>query len=228
VKPRARVWIRGLGVAAVAIAYAILAHVSNSNPRASALGVVLAVGPLLAFALTPAWRSGYRRSSLFLGALAGLAVYRYWPVLAEHFPWLYLLQQAGAYGLLGLTFGRSLMGGRVPLCTHWATLIQGPLEPAVARYTRNLTAAWTFFFALITTALIVLFVLAPLPVWSAFANFCCLPLIVAMFVGEYLVRGRALPDMHHASILAGARAFLGSAPDTAPWDAADQASPNSL
>jgi hypothetical protein len=53
-------------------------------------------------------------------------------------------------------------------------------------------------------------------VWSAFANFCGFPLVVAMFVGEYLVRGRALPDMQHATLLAGVHAFLASARDTAP------------
>lgn len=213
--PRARAWIRGLGAAALAVAYAILAHVSNSNPGARALGVVLALGPLVACALTLAWRYGYRLPAVLLGMLAGFAVYRYWPIFAQHFPWLYLLQQAGAYALLGLAFGRSLAAGRVPLCTRWATVVHGPPAPAVTRYTRSVTAAWTLFFALMTTTLIALFLLAPLPVWSAFANFCGFPLIVAMFVGEYVVRGRVLTDMQHASILAGARAFLGSAPDAA-------------
>jgi uncharacterized membrane protein len=207
--------MRGLCVSALAVAYAILAHVSNSSPGASALGVVLAVGPLAALALTLGWRSGYRLATILAGTLVGLGIWRHWPVLAQHFPWLYLLQQAGAYALLGLTFGRSLIADRVPLCTRWAALVHGPLAPAVARYTRSVTAAWTLFFALMTTTLIALFLIAPLPVWSAFANFCGFPLVVAMFVGEYLVRGRALPDAPPASILAGVRAFLGSAPDTA-------------
>ena len=214
-KPRVRAWIRGLSVAVLAVAYAILAHISNSYAGASALGIALAVGPLVAFALTLIWRSGYRLSAVLFGAFAGLAVYRYWPTLAQHFSWLYLLQQAGAYGLLGLTFGRSLAANREPLCTRWAALVHGPLAPAVARYTRNVTAAWTMFFAVMTSLLIAIFALAPLPVWSAFANFCAFPLVVAMFVGEYLVRGRALPDMQHASILAGVRTFLDSAPETA-------------
>lgn len=214
-KPHAGAWIRGLCVVALAVAYAILAHVSNSNPGASALGVVLAVGPPVAAALTLGWRAGYRLATILAGTLVGLWIWRYWPVLARHFPWLYLLQQAGAYALLGFTFGRSLIADRVPLCTRWATLVHGPLAPAVERYTHSVTAAWTLFFALMTATLIALFLLAPLPTWSAFANFCGFPLVVAMFVGEYLVRGRALPDMPPASILAGVRAFLDSAPGTA-------------
>jgi uncharacterized membrane protein len=55
-----------------------------------------------------------------------------------------------------------------------------------------------------------MFLLAPLTVWSAFANFGVLPLVAAMFVGEYLVRGRAVPDAPHASLLDGVHAFLAS------------------
>jgi len=211
----ARAWIRGLGVAVLAIAYAVLAHLSNSMPGASALGVALAVGPLLVFAVILGWRSRLRLPSVLLCALAGVLVYRYWPLLAEHFPWLYLLQQAGAYGLLGLMFARSLAADRVPLCTHWATLVHGPLAPAVAHYTRAVTVVWAALFAFITFTMVVLFALAPLPVWSAFANFCAFPLIVAMFVGEYAVRNRVLPNMRHAGIFAGPRAFLNSGRDTA-------------
>ena len=211
----ARAWIRGSGVAVLAIAYAVLAHLSNSRPGAQALGVALAVGPLLVVAVILGWRSRLRVPSLLLCALAGLLVYQYWPLLARHFPWLYLLQQAGAYGLLGLMFGRSLAAGRVPLCSHWATLVHGPLAPAVARYTRTVTVVWAGFFAFISCTLVVLFALAPLPIWSAFANFCTFPLIVALFVGEYAVRGRVLPNMRHAGIFAGARLFLNSERDTA-------------
>ena len=214
-RPRARALVRGFTIAAVAIAYAVLAHVSNSTPGASALGVVLATGPLLLVPVMLAWRSRYRLAALLLVVLAGALVYEYWRVLAQYFPWLYLLQQAGAYGLLGLAFGRSLAPARVPLCSEWATTLHGPLRPAVARYTRAVTQAWTLFFALVTIALLALFVFAPLPVWSAFANFCTFPLVVAMFVGEYTVRRRVLPDAQQTGILDGARAFLDSRRDPA-------------
>ena len=213
--PRARAWMRGLGVVLAAIAYAVLAHLSNSTPGTGALGVVLAVGPLLLFAVLLAWRSGFRAMALLMGALAAALVYRYWPRLAEHYPWIYLLQQAGVYCLLALTFGRSLTGGRVPLCTLWATRVHGPLPPKVVRYTRLVTAVWTLFFALLAATLIVLYALVDLPLWSAFANFGTFPLIAALFIAEYAVRGRVLPDMQHAGILAGAQAFLGFGRETA-------------
>ncbi len=211
-KRRVRDWIRGLAVAALAVGYAVLAHFSNSHPEASALGVLLAIAPLAVVAVAMVWRSGQRLISVALGLLAVLAVYRYWPILALHFAWLYVLQQAGFFGLIGIAFGRSLMAGQVPLCTRWATAFHGPLAPAAVRYTRNVTAAWTLFFALMMTTLVVLFLLAPLPVWSAFANFGTFPLVVAMFLAEYRVRGRALPDMRHASILESVRASVSRAP----------------
>jgi uncharacterized membrane protein len=117
-------------------------------------------------------------------------VSRYWSALTQKFVWSYLIQQAGAHAGLAIMFWRSLVHGRTLLCTRWATVMHGSLPPAVAGYTRNVTSAWTVFFALMTIALNALFVFAPLHVWSAFANFCTFPLIGAMFVAEYMVRGR--------------------------------------
>ena len=60
-------------------------------------------------------------------------------------------------------------------------------------------------------ALLVLFVTAPLPVWSAFANFCTPALVALMFAAEYLVRRRALPHVQHQGILATLRAVSAGA-----------------
>ena len=214
---RLRGWTRGLGVAALALGYAILAHLSNLHPEAHALGVALALAPLLGASLVVLWRAGHRLAAACAALLALLVLLRWWPLLAAHFPWLYLVQQAGFYALLGVMFGRSLAAGREPLCTRWATMVHGSLSPPLVRYTRQVTAAWTLFFAAITLAHVALFLLAPLQVWSLFANFFCLPLVAAMFIGEYLVRGQLLPGVDHATLLDGLRAFLGSssAPDAA-------------
>ena len=213
--PRARAWARGLGVALAALAYAVLAHLSNSSAGASSLGVVLAVGPLLAGAVFVGWRSGFRRTAVLGGAAVALLIYRSWPLLAAHYPWVYLLQQVGVYCLLALTFARSLAAGRTPLCTGWAMRVHGPLAAPVVRYTRQVTLLWTLVFALLAVLLVALFALVELPLWSALANFGVFPLIVAVFVAEYAVRSRVLPDMQHAGILAGVRAYLGSGRETA-------------
>ena len=207
---RVRAWLLGLAVASIAIIYAVLSHISNSMPDGSALGAALAVGPLLLLAVAVARGSVRPVCLVLLCALAGVLVLWLWPLLIRHYSLLYLVQQAGAYVLLMIMFGRSLRPGRTPLCTVWATRHHGTLSPAAIRYTRAITLLWATFFAAITLAIVALYVFAPLTVWSAFANFGVFPLIAALFVGEYLARSRALPDMKHAGILLGLRAFWNS------------------
>jgi uncharacterized membrane protein len=55
---------------------------------------------------------------------------------------------------------------------------------------------------------LLLFFLAPLAVWSVFANLLTLPLVVAMFLAEYLYRILRYPNFSHASIRSTIRAFL--------------------
>jgi len=206
--PRWRAVLRGIGIAMVAVVYAVLSHISNSKPGASTLGVLLAIGPLLLLAVILALRSRSPAAGLSLCMVGAAVVYEYLPFMTLHFAWLYLLQQSAAYALLSFTFARTLGGGRTPLCTQLARLAHGPLESATERYTRKVTFSWAVFFACMTLALIGLFVFAPIRIWSFFANFCALPLLAAMFVVEYAVRGRALPQMKHGGILEGVRAYL--------------------
>ena len=117
---------------------------------------------LIVAAVLMAWRSSYRHLSVLLCVVALALIYRCWQFLTLHFAWVYLLQQVGAYGLLAFTFGRTLLEGRVPLCTQWAARVHGQLTEPVIRYTRQVTAAWTLFFALMVLTLIALFMLAPL------------------------------------------------------------------
>jgi uncharacterized membrane protein len=46
-----------------------------------------------------------------------------------------------------------------------------------------------------------------LATWSVFANFLTLPLVALMFIGEYWIRRRVLPEMRHMHILDAVRAF---------------------
>lgn len=198
---------RVLAVAAALITYAVLAHISNSIPGNENLGAVLALAPLWLAAVTLAWRSAYQWTGLLVCVLGALLAYACWNNLTRHFVWLYLIQQAGAYGLLAISFGRSLDRQRVPLCTRLATLVHGPLTVPVTRYTRSVTIAWTLFFVAMSVTLLILYVTASLAAWSVFANFCTAPLVALMFIGDYLIRQRALPDMRHASILDTFRAL---------------------
>jgi uncharacterized membrane protein len=52
------------------------------------------------------------------------------------------------------------------------------------------------------------FAFGSLQTWSVLANLVTLPLVVTLFVVEYLVRLRLHPDFEHVSILEGVRAFM--------------------
>jgi uncharacterized membrane protein len=198
---------RGVAIAAGAVAYAVLAHLSNARPGHEILGVLLSMGPLWIAALILAWRSPHRLVALAAVAIGtGLVILR-WSDLEAHFAWVYLAQQAGTYLILAAAFGRTLGAGRKPLCARFAEAVHGPLAPDVARYTRAVTLAWTILFCMLAALLVVLYAFAPLAVWSAFGNFGCAILIGLMFAIEYLVRRRTLPDLEHHGFLATFRAI---------------------
>jgi uncharacterized membrane protein len=81
------------------------------------------------------------------------------------------------------------------------------MSPALARYTRGVTLAWTIFFGAVATVSVALFFLAPRPLWSAFANLLTLPLVGAMFAAEYAVRVRVLPPEERGGLADAARAY---------------------
>jgi uncharacterized membrane protein len=53
-----------------------------------------------------------------------------------------------------------------------------------------------------------LFFTVPLRIWSFFSNFCALPLVLLMFVAEYAVRRRVLPQTTRAGLLATMRVYF--------------------
>ncbi|HEY5101488.1 MAG TPA: hypothetical protein VII70_01795 [Steroidobacteraceae bacterium] len=197
-------------IAALIAGYASLAHYTNSNPQAQGLGALVAVAPLCAVGWGLAWRSIYRWRALAAALLASVLIASSWHHIEAHFALAYVLEECGIYALLGYTFARTLFPGRVPLCTYWADLVHGPLPETVVRYTRNATAAWVVFFALVCCTSVVLYAYAPRTVWSAFSNFFTPPLVVLMFTGEYVVRRIVLPSEHRAGLLQSVRAYLDS------------------
>ncbi len=189
-------------------AYASLSHYCNSVAGAHRLGAALALGPLTAVALVLAWRWTPRAVALLLTACIGVLLYRLWPLLEHNFSLFYLVQESTAYCLLGVTFGRSLMHDRVALCTRFADQLHGPLSPREVRYTRRVTGAWASFFFAVAACSILLYLLTPLRIWSIYINFCILPLIGAMFVAEYLVRRRVLPQVKRSSLMETVRVYF--------------------
>ncbi len=194
--------------ACVAVAlYAGLSHYSNSAAGGRELGTALALAPITLVAAILAWRTTPRAvAALLCAGLAG-AIVGLWPVLRQNYPLINLVQDSSVYCLLGITFGRSLLPGRVALCTQLANREHGPLSADEVRYTGRVTAAWSAFFFLITVVSILLYVWAPLRIWSVFINFCVLPLVGVMFIAEYQLRRRILPGKR-TGLLATLRVYL--------------------
>ncbi|WP_213308838.1 hypothetical protein [Paraburkholderia sacchari] len=195
-----------LAVGAV-VAYQILAHHAVATPGKHGFGLAMALVPPLAIALVAAARSPRRGWLLPLWALAAAALWAARMPLAHHFEWgLYIEQVSFNFGM-ALVFGRTLVNARVPLCTQFATMIHGSLTPAVARYTRQITVAWTVFFVAIAAVSTLLFAAAPIVAWATFANYLALPLVGAMFVAEHACRRFVLRGERSARMLDAIRAY---------------------
>ncbi|MDO8771880.1 MAG: hypothetical protein Q7K57_24835 [Burkholderiaceae bacterium] len=186
---------RWLGIALLVIGYPVLAHYTNENVQNGKLGAVVAITPVLVVSLVFAWKASPRWAWLTLFVAAFVAVAASWRLLERHFGLVYWIQDAGMQAILFMTFARTLLAGRKPLCTHFAEMAHGDITPQHAQYAGQVTWAWTIFFALMVIVSTGLFFLTPLPVWSVFANFLTLPLVVLMFALEFLVRRMLLPEM---------------------------------
>ena len=93
------------------------------------------------------------------------------------------------------------------MVTRFARLLHGTLPPEVERYTRSVTLAWTLFFGALFALSCTLYLGKFLAAWSFLANIASPVLIGVMFVAEYAIRLRALPNWERVGILGGMRAF---------------------
>jgi uncharacterized membrane protein len=109
-------------------------------------------------------------------------------------------------GLLAL-FAGSLLPGREPLISIVSRRIRGALSEEIAVYTRRVTWMWGFFFAGQLVGSLVLFLFAPVAVWSLFVNVLNFPLVVLLFGVEYAYRLVRFRDYPHASVPDMIRAF---------------------
>jgi len=188
-------------IALLTVAYYVIVYHASVSAAQRWLSVSLALVPLVGLAIYTAWSS--RRRYLMMGIVA-LAAGALWLLLSDlivrNYMWFYLLQHAGINGGLAILFGRTLLGQRTALITRFAAIVHPEMPPEQIHYTRQVTLAWTLFFLTITLLSIVLFLFAPIEVWSFFANILYLPLLILMFAVEYMVRLRRLPHIQHVSL----------------------------
>jgi len=190
---------------ALALGYALLAHLLTTASAPTALGAAASSAPWALLALAVAWRSAHRVPALAAFAALLALGWHYWALLERNTPWVYFLQHIVMFAALGAAFGITLRDGQEALCTRMARAVQGgSLSPAAVDYSRRVTLAWALFCAALVAVSALLFFLAPLAAWSVFANLLTLPLVGAMFLAEGVVRVRVCPELGHGGVLRGA------------------------
>jgi uncharacterized membrane protein len=200
-------WTKVAFLAAGVIAYQVLVYRLIVDNPDGFLGEGLMVAPLLVVAGCVLGRSWRGRVLLAVLAVIGVIGFLLWREFGASPALFYPVPYLTVYTVLLWLFGRTLKPGRQPLITRLATQVHGELPAEIARYTRQVTWAWCVFFAAMALTSMLLFLFEPLPVWSVFNNLLNLPLVVAMYLGEYAWRRWRFPNFSHASIATVFRAF---------------------
>ena len=191
------------------------AHWLMTSAPSSSWNAVVIVGPMLVAAAVVAWQRRQRALALVLAAATAALVVqaaRGGGVAAET---LYLGQHVAIHLLLAFVFGSTLAAGRERAHERLARRVHGGLTPEMAAYSRKVNVAWTVYFVAMALVSIVVFVAAPFALWATFANLVTPLAIIAMFVGEYLLRYRLHPEFERATLAQAVRAY---AERTAPHD----------
>lgn len=201
-----RAWVVVL-LAVLSVAFAVAAHAALVDGLPPAAGALLSLVPLSLLVLWVFRRTSHRVVALALVTAGVVALAFEFPALERHFPSVFFLEHAGGNLLLATLFGRTLFAGREPLVTSFARVAHGGLTPPLARYTRQVTLAWTVFFLALFAASATLYVSGHRAAWSVLANLLSPVLVGLMFVVEYAIRHLVLPDVERIGILGSVRAF---------------------
>jgi uncharacterized membrane protein len=206
---------RLLAAGAAGVAYLLGSHWLMTSAPPSPWNAVVVVAPMLALASLLAWQ----RRQHVLASLAALAtaalVVQAWRGGGLAAQTIYVGQHVAIHVLLAAVFGLTLLAGRDPLVTALARRVHGSLTPDMAAYSRKVTAAWTLYFVAMAALSLVLYAAAPFATWAAFANLGTPLAIVAMFLGEYLLRYLLHPEFERATLAQAVRAY---ADRTAPHE----------
>jgi len=191
---------RALGWTCV-VALGIAAHLSDSDTlRAACAGAVL----LALLASAP----GVMLAPLLLIAALALAIW-----LAAGIGRVFDAVPALIAGLVAWLFARTLWRGRRPLIARAIAALDGAAQlddPAIRRYARRLTVLWALYQALLAAlaaswAWLQPTALPPAHIGAALA----VPLaVVALFVAEFALRPRLLPQAPRTGLLAFVRGML--------------------
>lgn len=138
--PATRTWI----VVALSLACLVLAHLAFTGRVAGAAAAAVGLlAVLVSLTFRGPWRWWWRCLSLLAGAVLAVMAARGLP------PWPLLLPPVLIPASIAITFGRSLRAGRTALVERVVRGFHAPQapDPAVLRYARKVTWAWTLLLA---------------------------------------------------------------------------------
>ena len=190
------------GIAYVAISYRLM----TSRPGSS-WGAIAVVAPMLVLAAALAWQ---RRQRIVAGVAVGAAALLLFQardgggLSAEA---IYVVEHIAIHLLLAVVFGLTLVGGRESLITALARRVHGGLTPPMEVYSRKVTVVWTIYFVAMAALSLVLYALAPFATWAAFAGLASPLALLALFVGEHVLRYRWHPEFERATLAQAVRAY---------------------
>jgi uncharacterized membrane protein len=190
-------------------AYVAGSHWLMTRAPASDWNAVVVIGPMLAGLALFAARRGQRL--LAAGAGVGLAVL---VVLAATGGGLapnrlFLAQHVVIHLALAVAFALTLRPGQEALITALARRVHGALSPGMDAYSRKVTVLWTAYFVTMAAVSVGFYLFLPFDAWAAFANLATPVAMVALFVGEYLVRYRIHPEFERATLRQAIGAYAG-------------------
>lgn len=198
-------------LAYIALAYAASARASGVLAAWALLDIVLLVLLERLLALRP----------LACLALIASAIGAFWLARTPYAMLPLLLVPVAFILVVGWTFARTLLPGRVPLITRLVAALDrtapADLSLELQRYTRGVTALWAgvlgamalvnLLLALVAQpqGILAMFGLrAPWSVtqtqWSWFANVVNYGVVAVVFAGEYLYRARRFPQRYHSPL----------------------------
>jgi uncharacterized membrane protein len=200
--------LRSLALVALMAAWAVAAYFGSTGQGSPDFNTAIGAAPLVFILATLLWRARHPIGLAAGGLLVAGTLVWLWPSLRQNAALLYFIEHLGVNLALAALFGRTLSGPGEALITHFARIVNnGKLSERQFRYTRQATLAWTLFFLGNATLSSVLFVLAPLAVWSFYASLLTAPMVGLMFVAEHLWRMHALPPEERPSIADVARVW---------------------
>jgi uncharacterized membrane protein len=205
----------GLRVIAIALAglgYVLGCHWLMTRAEPSPWNAVGVLTPMLAAIAIGAWRGGQRG----LGAVAALGVIALCghALLGLHLApqMLYVAQHAGIHLFLAIAFGSTLRAGHTPLIATLAARVHRKITADMAAYMRHCTLAWVLYFIAMAVVSVALYAVASFDTWALFANLLTPLTLVAMFIGEYVLRYRLHPEFERASLADAIRSYRQSSP----------------